>query len=86
MIVAWASGGMANKRNFLTIRDSHLWYLVGLITADGSLSCDGRHIDITSKDYNFLSNLKNMTGLKNKITIKNKHRINEAYRIQFSNI
>lgn len=77
---------MANKRNILTIGDSHLWYLVGLITADGSLSKDGRHIDITSKDYRHLKILKDTIGLNNKITIKNREKINEAYRIQFSNV
>ena len=35
-----------------------LWYLVGLITADGFLSKDGRHIDITAKDYKFLKKIK----------------------------
>lgn len=62
-----------------------LWYLVGLITADGCLSRNGRHVDVTSKDYDFLSEIKKKTGLENRIGIKNKGKINEAYHIQISN-
>ncbi len=64
---------------------SNLWYLVGLITSDGCLSNDGRHIDITSSNYSFLKNLKNSLGLTNKIGVKNKDRINEAHCLVFSN-
>ena len=59
--------------------------MVGLITSDGCLSSDGRHIDITSKDYEFLSKLKDKLGLTNKIGIKNKDRVNQAHYLQFSN-
>ena len=31
------------------IKPNDLWYLVGLVATDGSLSLDGRHINITSK-------------------------------------
>jgi hypothetical protein len=61
-----------------------LWYLVGLITADGSLSKDKRHIDITTKDYNFLNEIKKEFGLRNKIGVKNKQG-KITYRIQTSN-
>lgn len=59
---------------------------MGLITSDGSLSCDGRHINITSKDFIFLKELKNTLGLINKVGTKNKNKINQAYQIQFSNV
>lgn len=56
--------------NLNTINKSNLWYLVGLITSDGSLSKDGRHISITSKDEQILSDIINAFDLKIKITKK----------------
>jgi len=76
---------MPQKRKDLNITGAHLWYLVGLITSDGCLSSDGRHIDITSKDYGFLRKLNNSLSLVNKIGIKNKGKNNQCYCIQFSN-
>ena len=76
---------MANKRKELKIQGPNLWYLVGLITSDGCLSKDGRHIDITSKEYEFLRKLKDSLGLINKIGVKNKGKINEAHYLQISN-
>ncbi len=75
---------MPRKRKNLKIKGSNLWYLVGLITSDGCLSPDGRHIDITSKDYEFLKELNNSLGLTNKIGTKNKGKVNEAHYLQFS--
>jgi len=76
---------MPQKRKDLKIEGPNLWYLVGLITTDGCLSSDGRHINITSKDHGFLKKLKNSLGLINKIGVKNKNKINEAYYLDFSN-
>jgi len=42
-------------------------YAVGLITTDGSLSNDGRHIILVSKDTQLLKTFKKCLGLKNKI-------------------
>lgn len=67
---------MPQRRKDLKIQGPNLWYLVGLITSDGCLSKDGRHIDITSKDYKFLSKIKDFLGLTIKIGTKNKYRIN----------
>ncbi|MBU0895403.1 MAG: LAGLIDADG family homing endonuclease, partial [Candidatus Omnitrophica bacterium] len=61
---------MPHKRKDLNITGSNLWYLVGLITSDGCLSSDGRHIDITSKDYELLEKIKMATGITNKIGSK----------------
>lgn len=47
-----------------------LAYVVGLITTDGSLSRDGRHINLTSKDIQLLEVFKRCLGLKNKIGLK----------------
>lgn len=77
---------MAHRRKNLVIDKPDLWYAVGLITSDGSLSCDGRHINITSKDYGFLSDVRNILGVKNKIGIKNRDRVRLCYYIEFSNV
>jgi hypothetical protein len=61
------------------------WYLVGLITTDGCLSSDGRHIDITAKDYAFLSRLKDAVGVSNKIGAKFSVKKQAYYRIQIGN-
>ena len=42
-------------------------YALGLITTDGSLSKDGRHISLTSKDKEQINNFKSCLGLSNKI-------------------
>lgn len=59
-----------------------LWYLVGLITADGSLSIDGRHIDITAKDPDFLQFLKRVALLPQRITPKRTGFHQLCYHIQ----
>ena len=45
-------------------------YIVGLITSDGCLSKDGRHLDFTSKDGDLLETFKTILGLKVKISYK----------------
>lgn len=62
----------------------HLWYLVGLITSDGCLSPDGRHIDITSKDQKFLHTLKEKLLIKNRVTPKYNSMKMKSYHIQIS--
>jgi hypothetical protein len=57
---------MPRRRKDLNIKGTNLWYLVGLITSDGNLSPDGRHIDITSSDYDFLLEIKKRIGIENK--------------------
>lgn len=47
-----------------------LAYAVGLITTDGSLSSDGRHIDFTSNDKELINTFKKCLNLKNKIRKK----------------
>lgn len=44
-----------------------IWYIIGYIATDGSLSIDGRHINITSKDRGHLYNIKNALHSKNTI-------------------
>lgn len=44
-----------------------LAYVVGIITSDGNLSSDGRHINITSKDLEMVQNVKEILHLSNTI-------------------
>ena len=76
---------MANSRKELKINGSNLWYLVGLIASDGCLSKDGRHIDLTSKEYDFLREIKIRIGLINKIGVKYNHLKQKNFHIQISN-
>ncbi|MBI3314820.1 MAG: LAGLIDADG family homing endonuclease [Candidatus Omnitrophica bacterium] len=77
---------MAGKRKSLKLEDALLWYLVGLITSDGCLSSDGRHVDITAKDQNYLEALKRKIGILNKVGVKNRGERNQSYHLQISNI
>lgn len=52
------------------VNPEHLWYVIGLITADGNLSIDGRHINLTSKDRDLLESVKASMHLKNRIGMK----------------
>lgn len=76
---------MPQKRKDLKLQGPNLWYLVGLITSDGCLSIDGRHINIISKDHKFLEKLNDYFKIACKIGIKNKEKINQAYFVDFSN-
>jgi len=77
---------MAMQRKKLEMKDTTLWYLVGLITSDGCLSSDGRHIDITANDREYPENLKKEARLSCKVGIKNKDKSNFSHRLQISNI
>lgn len=76
---------MPHKRKDLKIEGLNLWYLVGLIATDGSLSSDGRHINITSKNYKFLQGIKKLIGIGNKIGIKYGGKKQKAFQINFAN-
>ncbi len=63
-------------------------YVVGLITTDGNLSSDGRHLNFTSKDYDQVLNFKAILGLKNKIGMKGRggDNVKRYYFIQFGDV
>lgn len=67
---------------------SSLAYAIGLITTDGSLSIDGRHINLTSKDIEQIQTFARILNLKNKIGIKYGSYSHEKkyYQIQFGNV
>ncbi|MFZ5801302.1 MAG: hypothetical protein ACOY3D_08035, partial [Candidatus Omnitrophota bacterium] len=76
---------MPQKRKELKIGGVNLWYLVGLIASEGCLSKDGRHIDITSKDYGFLKNITDHYGLTNKVCKKYNSTGGLYYHFQLAN-
>ncbi len=49
---------------------ANLAYAVGLLTTDGNLSKDGRHLDLTSKDLDQLENFMKCIGIRVKIGYK----------------
>lgn len=62
-------------------------YAIGLITTDGNLSSDGRHLDFTSKDKDQITNFMQCLGIKNKICLKRSGYANTlSFRIQFSDV
>ncbi len=67
----------------------NLAYAVGLLTTDGNLSPDGRHINFTSKDEELVLSVKSCLNLKNRIGKKgNGSYLNEKkyFVLQFGNI
>ena len=76
---------MVNLKN---IDQKVLWYTVGIIVTDGSLSVDKRHIYITSKDEDLLVTLRNHLGLNVKIGKKSNGRTQEKIYsvLQFSDV
>ena len=67
---------------------SDVAYAVGLITTDGSLSKDGRHIILVSKDLEQIRTFKRCLNLQNKIgTRKSSYNKNgKYYHVQFGNV
>jgi len=63
-------------------------YAIGLITTDGNLSKDGRHVEFTSKDRDLLVLFKNCLDVSNKIGIKSRIGNGEKkyFRIQIGDI
>jgi len=67
---------------------SELAYAVGLITTDGSLSKDGRHITLVSSDLQLLRTFRKCLKLKNRITKKafGSYTVKQPYKITFGNV
>src|SRR3989338_8038716 len=61
-------------------------YAIGLLTADGCLSKDGRHIDLTSKDKPQVVLFRKCLGLATKVSTKLSGSGNLAYCVQFSDV
>jgi hypothetical protein len=64
-----------------------LAYACGLIATDGSLSKDGRHINLTSKDVEQLETFKRCIGINNKIAWKSSGSYrNSCTYVQFGDV
>jgi len=63
-------------------------YAVGLIATDGSLSSDGRHLILVSKDISLLKTFKKCLGLKNKIGLRRSGYTGRknCHHVQFGNV
>ena len=63
-------------------------YIIGLITTDGNLSSDKRHIHFTSKDKELVLKFKKILKLTNKIGKKSRggNKIKKYYVIQFGDV
>lgn len=63
-------------------------YAIGLITTDGNLSPDGRHINFTTKDYELAVTVKNIFGLTNIIGKKARSKDGEKkyFVLQFGDV
>lgn len=63
-------------------------YAIGLITTDGSLSIDGRHINFTSKDLELILLFRKCLVINNKIGKKarDKEKIKKYYQVQFGDV
>jgi len=68
--------------------NSGLAYAVGLLASDGCLSCDGRHIDLTSIDIDQLENFNKALGVNFRIGLKDRNSKSHstAYRVQISSV
>lgn len=79
--------GNQKNINYKPIWTPKFAYALGLLTTDGNLSNDGRHLEFTSKDIQLLKIFKKCLRLKNKIGYKTNGFSNKKYpRIQFSNV
>lgn len=63
-------------------------YAIGLITTDGNLSTDGRHLSLTSKDKILIKTFKRCLNIKNKIGRKGRGGSKEKkyFLVQFGDI
>jgi hypothetical protein len=61
-------------------------YAIGLLTADGCLSGDGRHIDFTSKDRDQVSTFQKCLGISMRISPKWSGQGRRAYHVQFGDV
>jgi len=70
------------------VKPEHLWYAIGFIATDGSLSIDRRHIYLTSKDEDLLISIRDSLFLKNKIGKKARgsEKVKKYSTLQFGDV
>jgi len=71
-----------------TLWKPNLAYIIGLLTTDGNLSKDGRHITMRSSDKDLLETFKICLGLQNRIaqSVNDGYAKKPSFRVQFSNV
>jgi hypothetical protein len=76
------------KKDRLLPWSSRLAYAVGLITTDGCLSPDGRHLEFLSNDQKLVETFKECLKLQNTISRKRSGYTGKknAYRVQFGDV
>ena len=74
------------KKGVEILWSPNLAYAIGLLTTDGCLSSDGRHIDMSSIDLEQLENFSLCFGKSYKITSKKSGSGKISLRIQFSDV
>lgn len=84
-------GIRARRRGPLPHTEAQKWqwtaelaYAVGLITTDGNLSRDGRHLAVTSKDIDQLETVRRCLGITARITLSTNPR--PCYRLQWGDV
>jgi len=79
---------MKQKRRKVIRWSPEIAYVVGLISTDGNLSTDGRHISLVSKDIQLLKTFKGCLNLKNKIGNRKSGYtgIKDCHHIQFGDV
>lgn len=80
--------GSQKNKNYQIKWTPNFAYAIGLLTTDGNLSKDGRHLEFTSKDIQLVKTFKKCVRLTNvKIGTKTSGFTEKKYfRIQFSNV
>jgi len=80
--------GSQKNKNYKAKWNPKLAYAVGLITTDGNLSPDGRHLTLVSKDIPQLKTFKKCLKLKNKIGLRKGGymKIKNYHHVQFGNV
>lgn len=77
---------MARRSKFISEEWTHgLAYAIGLLTSDGNLSPDGRHINLTSQDKEITEYARDIFAIDNKIGRKSRggSKIKKYYVLQF---
>ena len=87
-ILAKNMRGNQKNKDYKAEWSPKLAYAIGLITTDGNLSPDGRHLSFISKDISLLKTFKRCLGLKNKIGQRRSGYTGkkDCHHVQFGNI
>ncbi|MFA6415112.1 MAG: LAGLIDADG family homing endonuclease [Candidatus Paceibacterota bacterium] len=80
---------MARPSKFIKVTWTHEFaYAIGLLTSDGNLSPNGRHINLTSQDKEITEHARDIFAIDNKIGRKGRggSRVKKYYVLQFGSV